>query len=188
MAKRAESYNQDRGNYDANYVSFLQPTYWDNLHQALLAAAPLASHFERMQSSFVDNRVFDVPESLFETDCPSHYMLRIEVRRLELYLRGQDTPASIHNCTLTLTKSSIRLKLRQHAMPQFDPAAIYFTSNGGIALRSPVYQPTTACMKPRCITSSSCSRLSTLLAFERESGYQTAGQNTLKSLIRRDLP
>ncbi len=138
MAKRAEvSYNRDLGNYDANYLSFIQPSYWDNLHQGLLAAVPLMSDLERMQSSFVDNNFrefeitrpislstldknafntlittgtafFDTLESLFDLDYPGHYMRRIKYAGLIFTFSGKTRPAYI-NCTLTLQSSSIRI-------------------------------------------------------------------------------
>lgn len=142
MAKRAEtSYNFDLGNYDADYVSFLQPSYWDNLHQGLLAAEGLMYDIERMESSFVDNNFhefeiirpislaaldpaafstllstgtafFNLPESLFDKDYPGHFMRRIKYAGLVLTFNTKTRPPFV-NCTLTLTNSSIRI----HAVP-----------------------------------------------------------------------
>ena len=139
MAKRAEtSYNFDLANYDAAYVSFLQPSYWDNLHQGLLAAEGLMYDIERMESSFVDNNFrefeiirpislsqldaaafntlittgtafFSLLESLFDADYPGHYMRRIKYAGLIFTFKsGTPKPAYV-NCTLTLVNSSIRI-------------------------------------------------------------------------------
>lgn len=142
MAQRAEAaYNLDLGNYDADYVSFLQPSYWDNLHQGLLAAEGLMYDIERMESSFVDNNFrefeiirpislsqldvaafntlrttgtafFTLPESLFDQDYPGNYMRRIKYAGLVFTFNTKTRPAYV-NCTLTLTNSSIRI----HATP-----------------------------------------------------------------------
>jgi len=138
MAQRAEAaYNMDLANYDADYVSFLQPSYWDNLHQGLLAAEGLMYDVERMESSFVDNNFhefeiirpisllaldsaafntlkttgtafFNLPESLFDADYPGHYMRRIKYAGLTFTFSTATRPHYV-NCTLTLTNSSIRI-------------------------------------------------------------------------------
>jgi hypothetical protein len=139
MAKRAEAaYNLDIGNYDGGYASFLQPSYWDNLHQGLLAAEPLTLDLERMQSSFVDNyrkeyeitrvislsaldptllgklaaggtAVFSLPESFFDGDYAGHYMRRIKYAGLIFKFPSTvTTRPTTINCTLTLTGSQIR--------------------------------------------------------------------------------
>jgi hypothetical protein len=139
MAKRAEaSYNLDLANYDAAFVSFIQPSYWDNLHQGLLAAEGLMYDTERMESSFVDNNFhefeiirpislskldaaafntlkttgtafFSLPESLFDADYPGHYMRRIKYAGLIITF-NTGTPRPVYvNCTLTLLNSSIRI-------------------------------------------------------------------------------
>lgn len=138
MAKRAETvYNLDLGNYNAAYVSFLQPSYWDNLHQGLLAAEGLMYDIERMESSFVDNNFreleiirpislsqfdatafntllttgtafFTLPESFFDADYPGHYMRRIKYAGLIFTFNTKTRPAYV-NCTLTLMNSSIRI-------------------------------------------------------------------------------
>lgn len=139
MGQRAEvSYNFDLANYDAAYVSFLQPSYWDNLHQGLLAAEGMMYDIERMESSFVDNNFrefeiirpislskldstafstlistgtafFSLPESLFDADYPGHFMRRIKYAGLIFtFNTGTSRPAFI-NCTLTLLNSSIRI-------------------------------------------------------------------------------
>lgn len=142
MAKRAEAaYNFDLANYDADSVSFLQPSYWDNLHQGLLAAEGLMHDIQRMEASFVDNNFhefeiirpislsqldsaafqtllgtgtafFNLPESLFDADYPGHYMRRIKYAGLSFTFNTPKRPAYV-NCTLTLLNSSIRI----HATP-----------------------------------------------------------------------
>ena len=124
MAKRAEAaYNFDLANYDAAYVSFLQPSYWDNLHQGLLAAEGLMYDIERMESSLVDNnfrefeivrpislsplaaafntlittgtRFFSLLESLFDADYPGHYMRRIQLRGPDLHVQIREAAARV---------------------------------------------------------------------------------------------
>ncbi len=138
MAKRAEAaYNFDLANYDAAYVSFLKPNYWDNLHQGLLAAEGLVYDVERMESSFVDNNFhefeiirpislsgldstafttlintgtafFPLPESFFDLDYPGHFMRRIKYAGLVFTFSTKTRPVFV-NCTLTLMNSSIRI-------------------------------------------------------------------------------
>lgn len=138
MAQRAEaSYNMDLANYDADYVSFLQPSYWDSLHQGLLAAEGLIYDVERMESSFVDNNFhefeitrpislsaldpaafstlkttgtafFNLTESLFDADYPGHYMRRIKYAGVTFSFSTASRPKYV-NSTLTLTNSSIRI-------------------------------------------------------------------------------
>ncbi|MGB9454926.1 MAG: hypothetical protein WCB12_02720 [Bryobacteraceae bacterium] len=138
MAKRAEAaYNFDLANYSAAFVSFVQPSYWDNLHQGLLAAEGLMYDVERMESSFVDNNFhefeiirpislsqldatafqtlvttgtafFTLPESLFDADYPGHFMRRIKYAGVTFTFSTKTRPVFV-NCTLTLMSSSIRI-------------------------------------------------------------------------------
>ncbi len=136
MAKRAEAaYNLDLGNYDAATISFIQPSYWDNLHQGLLSGAQLLYDLQRVEASFSDNNRkeyevsraislnsldatlvpglpgtihFSLSESFFDSDYPGHYMRRIKYAGLIFKFPSSATrPANI-NCTLTLTASQIR--------------------------------------------------------------------------------
>lgn len=137
MAKRAEAaHNFDLANYGGAFVSFVQPSYWDNLHQGLLAAEGLMYDVERMESSFVDNNFhefeiirpislsqldatafqtlvttgtafFTLPETLFDADYPGHFMRRIKYAGVTFTFNTKTRPVFV-NCTLTLMSSSIR--------------------------------------------------------------------------------
>ncbi|OYY04948.1 MAG: hypothetical protein B7Y73_02905 [Acidocella sp. 35-58-6] len=135
MAKRAEAcYRLELALPSA---TFIQPGYWDNLHQGLLAADGLIQDLQRMQVAHVDNNIreyeigrqisllaFDpmaletlketgscfisIPESLFDQDYPGHYMRRIKWAGVIVKFTSSTRPSSV-NCTLSLLRSSIRM-------------------------------------------------------------------------------
>ena len=139
MCQRAQAaYNRDLALYEASALTFLQPSYWDNLRQGLLAAEQLSYDTQRMQASFLDNNVrefeisraislgaldsvnfqalltngvgyFNVKESFFDGDYPGHYMRRIKYVGLSFKFTSATRPATV-NCTLTLLSSVIRYK------------------------------------------------------------------------------
>jgi hypothetical protein len=135
MAKRTEAcYRLELGLPTA---SFIQPGYWDNLHQGLLAADGLIQDLQRMQAAHVDNNFREyeisrqislatldplafetlketgncfitVPESLFDQDYPGHYMRRIKWAGVIVKFTTSTRPPVV-NCTLSLLHSSIRM-------------------------------------------------------------------------------
>ncbi|MFZ0964061.1 MAG: hypothetical protein WAO35_24610 [Terriglobia bacterium] len=150
MCKRAEvCYQRELALYT---TTFIQPGYWDNLHQGLLAADQLLYDVQRMQASYLDNnaREYEItrqisletldpvaletlketgtcfitlPESLFDTDYPGHYLRRVKWAGLIVKLAsGVNRPANI-NCTLTLLKNYIRINTDLPAGPASYPAS-----------------------------------------------------------------
>jgi hypothetical protein len=136
MCKRAEAcYQRELAFYT---TTFIQPGYWDNLHQGLLAADQLLYDVQRMQASYLDNnfREYEIsrqisletldpvaletlketgtcfitlPESVFDNDYPGHYLRRIKWAGVIVKLAsGVNRPPNI-NCTLTLLKNYIRM-------------------------------------------------------------------------------
>ena len=118
-------------------ASFIQPGYWDNLHQGLLAADGLIQDLQRMQAAHVDNNIREyeisrqislatldplafetlketgtcfitVPESLYDQDYPGHYMRRIKWAGMIVKFTTSTRPATV-NCSLSLLRSSIRM-------------------------------------------------------------------------------
>ncbi len=137
MAQRAEnSYQRELAAYT---TTFLQPGYWDNLTRGLTAGEHLLYDVERMMSSYVDNNIreyeitrqislarldpvalatlkqggkayISLPETLFDSDYPGHYLRRIKWSGLNFVFPKSVTslPSNI-NCTLTLLSSTIRI-------------------------------------------------------------------------------
>lgn len=129
-AKKAERcYNFELGRSD----SFIQPIYWDSTRKGLLAADLLAADIDRMEASYLDHdfREFEltkvisllrldpvalfclqqkgetwiqVPDALFDLDCPGHYFRRI--RAVTLTLSCISGPLASVPCELTLSNSS----------------------------------------------------------------------------------
>jgi hypothetical protein len=103
LARKAEaSYNFELARSD----SFVQPIYWDGIRKGLLAGERLGADLERMDAAYLDNEIreveltkrislqrldplvlvllreqgecyFELPEVLFDLDCPGHYLRRI---------------------------------------------------------------------------------------------------------------
>jgi hypothetical protein len=102
-ARKAEGcYNHELGRSDA----FIGTTHWDASRKGLLAGERLAADLDRMETAYLDNDVrelelvkhvslqrldpmalvrlradgecyFEVPEALFDLDCPTHYNRRL---------------------------------------------------------------------------------------------------------------
>ena len=133
MAKKAErAFRHELGLQDSNYVQF---GYWDNLKSGLLAGERLQTDLRRMEAAYLDqNRreleitkhvslaalspaalialkavgtcEVDIPEWLYDLDCPGHYMRRIKSVALSIpCVTGRYTNV---NCTLTQSYSKVR--------------------------------------------------------------------------------
>lgn len=133
MAKKAEKcfrYELAQDN-----TGFIQAGYWDSLHKGLHAAEKLAFDLNRMDGSYINQNkrehemtktislsmldpialielketgkceVF-IPESLFDLDCPGHYLRRI--KSVNVSIPCIVGPYSSVNCKLTLMTSLVR--------------------------------------------------------------------------------
>lgn len=116
-------------------ASYIQYGYWDSLRKGLLAGERLGHDLERMESAYLAEDVreyeitrhvsldqldpvalvrlreegecwFDVPEALFDLDCPGHYFRRIQ--SVSLSLACVHGPMANVNVELTLSNSWIR--------------------------------------------------------------------------------
>jgi hypothetical protein len=135
LAKRAEqAYCFERGLTAAEYISF---GYWDSLRKGLLSGEQLSLDLKRLEMAYLDQNKRDreitkhislmltdpmalislketgqcvtvLPEGLFDADYPGHYMRRL--KSASLTIPCVTGPYTSVNCTLTLLKSSIRLK------------------------------------------------------------------------------
>jgi Tc toxin complex TcA C-terminal TcB-binding domain len=125
MAKKAEKcYQFETGNTDSNFIQF---GYWDSLRKGLLSAEQLSVDLRRLESAYLEQNkreyeitktislaltdlqalinlrengecTFTLPERLFDSDYPGHYMRRIKTVSLTIpCVTGQYTGI---NCTL----------------------------------------------------------------------------------------
>lgn len=136
MAKRAEkAYRFELGLQDSD-SNFIQFGYWDNLKKGLLAGEKLHHDLKRMELAYLDqNRreyeltkhislrqlnpaallffratglcEFEIPEWLYDLDCPGHYMRRI--KSVSLSIPCVAGPYTGINCALSLQKSALRI-------------------------------------------------------------------------------
>jgi hypothetical protein len=117
---------------DTDYVKF---NYWDGGRKGLLSGEPLYLDVKRMEMAYHENnkREFEltrhislrqldplallalkttgkcevsIPESLYDRDCPGHYMRRL--KNVSLSLPSVVGPYTNVNCTLTLLRSIVR--------------------------------------------------------------------------------
>ncbi|CAN5576273.1 hypothetical protein BH09BAC4_BH09BAC4_43430 [soil metagenome] len=135
VAKKAERCLRfELGLADSSYIQF---GYWDSLKKGLLTGEKLHQDIKRMEVAYHEqNRreyeinktvslallnpialvtlqqtgecFIDLPETLFDMDFPGHYLRRI--KSVGLSLPCVVGPYTSVNATLTLTKSSIRMK------------------------------------------------------------------------------
>lgn len=133
LARRAEkAFQYELGLDDSNYVNF---GYWDSLKKGLLAGDKLHYDLKRMEVAYLEqNRreyeitkhvsllqldplalirlrqtgecEIDVPEALFDLDCPGHFMRRIKA--VGVTIPCVAGPYTGVNCSLTLLKSTVR--------------------------------------------------------------------------------
>lgn len=132
-AKRAErAYRFELGLDNLQFIRF---GYWDNLRKGLLAGEQLYHDLKRMEADYLDRnrREYEIikhvslaqfdpvallslrqnhdcfvnmPEALFDLDCPGHYMRRI--KSVGLTIPCVAGPYTSVNCTLTLLSSKVR--------------------------------------------------------------------------------
>jgi hypothetical protein len=135
LAKRAErAFRFERGLTDSNYIQF---GYWDSLKKGLLSGERLYLDLKRLEMAYLDQNkreyeiakhmslvltnpmalialkqtgqcIVELSEALFDADYPGHYMRRI--KSVSLTIPAVTGPYTSVNCTLTLLKSSIRVK------------------------------------------------------------------------------
>ncbi|KAH7186849.1 hypothetical protein DER44DRAFT_737180 [Fusarium oxysporum] len=132
-AKRAErAFCHERGLGMTNYIQF---GYWDSMQKGLLAGERLMMDLKRLDAAYLDTDAreyeltksvslaqlnpvallqfrdgggcfFDIPEAIFDLDCPGHYMRRIKSVSVTIpCLTGPYTSVAVR---LALIKSSIR--------------------------------------------------------------------------------
>lgn len=148
-ARKAEaSYNHEIGRQD----SFIQSTYWDSLRKGLLAGERLTADLERMDAAYLDNDqrefeltkhvsldlldpvalvrlreegecYFELPEALFDLDCPGQYLRRIS--SVGVTLACVNGPQSGVNAQLTLHKAFRRDEPKASAELEEDTGLSY---------------------------------------------------------------
>lgn len=136
LAKRAEkAFHREIGDEASPAVNYIQFGYWDSLRQGLLAGDRLAYDLKRMEVAYVEQnrREFEItrhvsllefdpvaltklkqtgvcyvylPEQLFDSDFPGHYMRRIKA--VGLTIPCEVGPYTGINCTLTLVRHCTR--------------------------------------------------------------------------------
>jgi Tc toxin complex TcA C-terminal TcB-binding domain len=98
------------------YHDLNQREYELTKHVSLLQVSPI----ELLKLRTTGRCIVTLPEELFDLDCPGHYFRRI--KNVALSIPCVTGPYTSVNCTLTLTKSSIRKSalLRDDAYPRVD--------------------------------------------------------------------
>jgi hypothetical protein len=135
-ARKAEkTMKQELMRPELDAQDFIQYNYWDGGRKGLLSGEALHLDVKRMEMAYLDNNKreleltkhvslrqlnplalltlrgtgscqVDIPEWLFDLDCPGHYMRRI--KSVALSIPSVVGPYSSVNCTLLLLKSSVR--------------------------------------------------------------------------------
>jgi hypothetical protein len=135
VAKRAEQcYRHELALQDSGFVRF---GYWDTLHKGLLSGERMYADLKRMEASYLElNRreleltkrislaqldpealvrlrttgecFVNLPEVLFDLDCPGHYLRRI--KSVSFRIPCIAGPYTSVNCTATLLRSSVRMQ------------------------------------------------------------------------------
>jgi hypothetical protein len=135
LAKQAERTYQHELGIKAEDSNFIQFGHWDSMKQGLMAGEKLQVDLRKLELAYLeDNKrefeltkhislrqlnplalillkatgrcVLEIPEWLFDMDCPGHYMRRI--RSVALSIPAITGPNTSVNCTLSLQKSSVR--------------------------------------------------------------------------------
>lgn len=134
LSKRAErAFRFELGLKDSNFVQF---GYWDNLKKGLMAGEMLSLDLKRMEAAYLEQnrREYEItkhvslmfhdplqliklkqtgecqvslPEMLFDTDYPGHYMRRI--KSVSLTMPSVVGPFTSINCTLSLMSNETRI-------------------------------------------------------------------------------
>jgi len=137
LAKRAEkAYHYEVGQEEISYIKF---GYWDSLKKGLLAGDKLYYDLKRMETAYLEQNKrnyeitknislaaffpdkfttlkkdgtcdVDLPEVLFDLDYPGHFLRRI--KSVSLTVDCQVASSTNINCTLTLTRSTVRMNTR----------------------------------------------------------------------------
>ena len=132
-AKRAErAFRFELGLAESNFIQF---GYWDSLKKGLLAGERLYHDLKRMELAFLEQNKreyeltkhvslrqldplamlslkftglceIELPEWLFDLDCPGHYCRRLKT--VNLSIPSVTGPYSSVSCTLTLSESEVR--------------------------------------------------------------------------------
>jgi len=137
MAKKAEKCF--RYELATEISNFITPGYWDSLHKGLQSAEKLAFDLNRMDGSYIDQNKREhemtktvslslldpaalielketgkcetiIPESLFDLDCPGHYLRRI--KSVSVSIPCIAGPYTSVNCKLTLMSSMVRKNIQ----------------------------------------------------------------------------
>lgn len=133
-AKKAEQcFRYELAVTDTTYINF---GYWDSLKKGLLSGEQLMYDLKKMEMDYYEENKreyeltkhislaqldaaaliqfktnrdcwINLPEELFDMDCPGHYMRRI--RSVSLTIPCIAGPYTSINCTLTLNKNSVRI-------------------------------------------------------------------------------
>lgn len=134
LAKQAEKcFQVELGIETSNYIKF---GYWNSLKKGLLSGEKLQVDLRRLDLAYMEQNkrdyeitkhislrqldpmallnlratgacTIDLPEWLFDMDCPGHYMRRI--KSVALSIPAIAGPYTGVNCTLTMTHNSVRL-------------------------------------------------------------------------------
>jgi hypothetical protein len=135
-ARRAEqTMKQELMRPELDSTQFIQFNYWDTGHQGLLSGEALSLDVKRMELAYYDNNkqeleltrhvslrqldplallglritgscTFTIPEWLYDTTCPGHYLRRI--KSVAVSVPSVVGPYASLNCTLSLRSSSLR--------------------------------------------------------------------------------
>jgi Tc toxin complex TcA C-terminal TcB-binding domain len=135
-ARRAErTMKQELMRPELESQDFVKFNYWDGGHKGLLAGEALHLDVKRMEMAYHDHNrreleltrhvsirqldpaalialraegtcTFEIPEWLYDRDCPGHYMRRI--KSVALSIPAVAGPYTGVHCTLTLLSSSVR--------------------------------------------------------------------------------
>lgn len=139
-------------------VPYIKTNYWDSGRRGLLAADALILDLKRMDLAYREGRrreyelvrhvslaqldpiallqlrtagscEISIPESLFDLDCPGHYLRRI--KRVSLSIPAVTGPYIAVNCTLSLLRSSIRTTATGSDYPRRQDTDIRFVDYVG---------------------------------------------------------
>ncbi len=158
VAKRAErAYRFELGLQDSNFIQF---GYWDSLRKGLLAGDRLYHDLKRMEVAYLDqNRrehemtkhisltllhpealvalrengscFVELPEAIFDLDCPGHYMRRL--KSVSLSIPCVTGPYTSVTCRLTLLGNRIRRDTRtspSYKWTDFEDSRFVYNAGG----------------------------------------------------------
>jgi hypothetical protein len=148
QARRAERTHRRELGLDDATPSYVRSDHWDGLKSGLLAGERLHHDLKRLESAYLEQNGrefemtrhvsllqldpialirlresgacdFEIPETLFDLDCPGHYMRRIKTVSLSIpCIAG---PYANVNATLRLKSSETRVKVTADAYPRLPP-------------------------------------------------------------------